>query len=188
MLKASFMLEVPPNHLPGWLEAYLCGLSRLTTRAMYWRDTFPLEIEMDAGSLAELVDPRQGLLLLSRGLNFALTVRRVRPDCTGITVEGIRDDDAEFAKAVISQLMMDPTVRNTRPDREGAPTARTIARAEYFKALKDAYPQWSQARVAAEASRRPVQQGGLGETVTGDTVRSAYRSMGWPWERGRRVH
>jgi hypothetical protein len=66
------------------------------------------------------------------------------------------------------------------------PTANTQNRAQHFRRLKHENPNWSYARIAIEASR-PVEEGGLGETVTADTVRNAYRAMGWKWERADRV-
>lgn len=65
--------------------------------------------------------------------------------------------------------------------RQGGPTARTEERAGVFKRLKDENPTWSQARVAMEAYEE------LGEVVTGDTVRNAYRAMGWKWVRADRI-
>ena len=61
------------------------------------------------------------------------------------------------------------------------PTAKTLARAEVFKRLKDTYPHWGLDTVAMKASEE------LSESVTGDTVRNAYRAMGWTWERADRV-
>lgn len=64
---------------------------------------------------------------------------------------------------------------------ENGPTEKIRVRAAVFRRLKDAHPAWSMDRVAMEASRE------LGEIVTGETVRNAYRAMGWKWCRGDRV-
>ena len=64
---------------------------------------------------------------------------------------------------------------------ETVPTEKICIRAAMFKRLKDAHPAWSMDRVAMEANPE------LGEIVTGETVRNAYRAMGWKWNRGDRV-
>lgn len=61
------------------------------------------------------------------------------------------------------------------------PTEKTRIRAEVFKRLKSAQPTWNVERVAMEASKE------LGEIVTAETVRNAYRAMGWKWQRADRV-
>ena len=61
------------------------------------------------------------------------------------------------------------------------PTEKTKIRAEAFKRIKDAHPNWNVDRVATEAARE------LREFVTAETVRNAYRAMGWKWQRGDRV-
>jgi hypothetical protein len=61
------------------------------------------------------------------------------------------------------------------------PTEKTRIRAETFRRLKDSHPAWNVERVAMEAS------GELGEVVTAETVRNAYRAMGWKWQRADRV-
>jgi len=66
---------------------------------------------------------------------------------------------------------------------QDGPTANTQTRGKVFKRLKDAHPEWSQKRVAIEASK-PEE---LGEVVTSDTVRNVYRAMGWKWERADRI-
>lgn len=61
------------------------------------------------------------------------------------------------------------------------PTEKTRIRAEVFKRLKDAHPAWNIDRVAMEATKE------LGEVVTAETVRNAYRAMRWKWRRADRV-
>lgn len=61
------------------------------------------------------------------------------------------------------------------------PTVKTQIRAKVFKQLKDEHPEWSQAKAAIEACHK------LGEYVTADTVRNAYRAMGWEWKRADRI-
>jgi len=74
-----------------------------------------------------------------------------------------------------------PVFRNESKVKTGGPTIRTQERAAVFKRLKDAHPGWSQSRVAMEAIDE------LGEVVTADSVRNAYRAMGWKWERADRI-
>lgn len=86
-------------------------------------------------------------------------------------------DRIEFVESEIIQ---------TEEIKEGAgkqcgPTARTQTRGEVFKKLKGKHPEWSQSRVAMEASKE------LEEVVTADTVRNTYRMMGWKWERADRI-
>ncbi len=62
-----------------------------------------------------------------------------------------------------------------------SPTQNTKTRAEAIKRIKDAHLNWNTDRVATEASRE------LHEVVTAETVRNAYRAMGWTWPRADRV-
>ena len=64
---------------------------------------------------------------------------------------------------------------------QNCPTEKTRIRATVFKRLKDAHPNWNRERVAMEATKE------LGEFVTSETVRNAYRAMGWKWKRADRV-
>lgn len=79
-------------------------------------------------------------------------------------------------------------------------------RAELFKRLKDAHPEWTQSKVATEAideirkqlkdahltlsdeevNMMTIEQMG-GNTPTDETVRNDYRDMGWEWERAVRI-
>jgi hypothetical protein len=61
------------------------------------------------------------------------------------------------------------------------PTEKTKIRAAAFKRIRDAHLNWNADRVATEASRE------LREFVTAETVRNAYRAMGWKWPRADRV-
>lgn len=69
---------------------------------------------------------------------------------------------------------------SAKPGGQG-PTEKTRIRAEAFKRLKSSHPTWNIERVAMEAARE------LGEVVTAETVRNAYRAMGWKWQRADRV-
>jgi hypothetical protein len=88
--------------------------------------------------------------------------------------------ETEVAHQQASPQESDAQVMESRRRRLG-PTVRTQERGKVFKRLKDKHPEWSQARVALEASEE------LGEVVTIETVRNTYRAMGWKWERGDRV-
>jgi hypothetical protein len=70
------------------------------------------------------------------------------------------------------------------------PTVKMQERAEVCKRIKDTHPEWSYDRVAMEAGEE------LGELLTGESVRNAYRAMReadpehveeWTWERSDRV-
>lgn len=64
------------------------------------------------------------------------------------------------------------------------PTEKTRLRAEVFKEIKDRRPDLGYDAVADHARRACPD---LGDGITGETVRNAYRSMGWPWERADRI-
>lgn len=61
------------------------------------------------------------------------------------------------------------------PRRPYGPTERTRELAETIRQLKEQHPTWSQARVAMELD------------VPVETIRNAYRLMGWKWQRADRV-
>lgn len=61
------------------------------------------------------------------------------------------------------------------------PTEKTKIRAEVFRRIKSKHRTWSQSKVAMEAVAE------LGESVSGESVRNAYRAMKWTWQRGDRV-
>jgi len=62
------------------------------------------------------------------------------------------------------------------------PTEKTRLRAEVFKRLKDAHPEWGYDVVAQRANDELKT-----ENITADTVRNAYKAMGWTWERADRI-
>jgi hypothetical protein len=84
---------------------------------------------------------------------------------------------SEDSGAVSEQL----TLAEDEVGKKHGPTVKTQIRAKAFKQLKDEHPEWSQAKVAIEACDK------LGEYVTADTVRNAYRAMGWEWKRADRI-
>ena len=61
------------------------------------------------------------------------------------------------------------------------PTEKTRIRAEVFKRIKDEHRDWNTHRVAMEASDE------LSENLSSESVRNAYRALGWDWERADRV-
>lgn len=71
--------------------------------------------------------------------------------------------------------------RKTQRGGEFSPTEKTKIRAEVFRRIKEQHPSWSYHRVALMGSEI------LGEYVTSESVRNAYRAMGWAWPRGDRV-
>ena len=74
-----------------------------------------------------------------------------------------------------------PSLPPVETGRQGKPTYKTQVRAEVFKRIKDEHPEYSYFRVATEA------QNELGDGITDETVRNAYRAMGWKWGRADRV-
>lgn len=96
----------------------------------------------------------------------------------------------DFSEVVISEARQveGPALRPQKNlGRPRGPRPKTLERADYFKKMKDRHPAWSQEKVAMEAAR-PESEGGLGESdIIADTVRNAYRAMGWEWERADRV-
>jgi len=89
--------------------------------------------------------------------------------------------EAKIGRFTSQQVQTEPSPpAGDGTGRKHGPTAKTQERAKVFKRLKDAHPEWTYYRVATEASEE------LGD-VTGETVRNAYRAMGWEWERPDRV-
>ena len=66
--------------------------------------------------------------------------------------------------------------------RESGVTIKTQERAQQYKKLKSEHPDWSQAKLAMELNLRDNV-----DYHTETTVRTAYRAMGWEWERADRV-
>ncbi len=105
------------------------------------------------------------------------------PKKGGSWVEGKCAHDA-FEEYVLSigEVITDEFSGSVRvyPKQRG-PNARTEIRYEVFNRLKQEHPEWTQAKVALEATDE------LEEQVTTDTVRNTYRSIGVKWERGDRI-
>jgi hypothetical protein len=62
------------------------------------------------------------------------------------------------------------------------PTFSTAVRAQVFKKIKDAHPEWGYDTVAMHAAEELHDS-----RITGATVRNAFRAMGWRWERADRI-
>jgi hypothetical protein len=118
---------------------------------------------------------------------LGISVTEVQPGIIEVDVDFDEDDLREcFGRLLVEMGRFWPhiTASATEPlspvalkeSRTRGPTIRIQRRAECFKALKEKHPEWSQAKV-----------GGCGEEVTADSVRNAYRAMGWKWQRGDRV-
>ncbi len=86
----------------------------------------------------------------------------------------------QWLRAAARQWGLDPNSPTADGNRRG-PTEKTRIRAEVFKGIKTAHPSWGYDRVAIEASKE------LGESVSAETVRNAYRLMGWKWQRADRI-
>jgi hypothetical protein len=62
------------------------------------------------------------------------------------------------------------------------PTFSTMVRANTFKKIKDAHPEWGYDTVAMHAAEELHDS-----RITGATVRNAFKAMGWRWERADRI-
>lgn len=83
-------------------------------------------------------------------------------------------------RALARKLGITPSSISDAPNRRG-PTEKTRIRAEVFKRIKEEHRDWNTHRVALEASEE------LSENLSSESVRNAYRAMGWDWERADRV-
>lgn len=82
------------------------------------------------------------------------------------------------------RLALEADATPEQPDRaKRGPTEKTRQRAMVFRELKDKHPEWSYDTVAMKAMERCTW---LGE-ITGESVRNAYRAMGWEFEKSDRV-
>lgn len=68
--------------------------------------------------------------------------------------------------------------------RKRGPTEKTRLRAKIFKEIKDARPDLGYDAVAQRAMEKYPE---LGDGITGDIVRNAYRAMNWRWENPRKI-
>ncbi len=74
----------------------------------------------------------------------------------------------------------------TGNDDPAVPTRETVRRAELFRRIKDAHPEYSYQRVANEATRQDKVRATSSEAAPkyeSWNIRDAYRAMGWTWER-----
>lgn len=92
-----------------------------------------------------------------------------------------RDEDAP--KLVATYKPPEPAQPRPKTNERG-PTVKTRLRAEVFRDIKDKHRHWGYHAVADEAMRAHRE---LGDGITGETVRNAYKAMGWTWERADRV-
>jgi hypothetical protein len=63
----------------------------------------------------------------------------------------------------------------------GTSRKRTQERDALIKEIKDENPRWPRIRVAQEVTKR------IGEEITEEDVRNAYRRNGWSWQRADRI-
>ncbi len=98
-------------------------------------------------------------------------------ECEAETVDQIV---RRWIRTAARQWGLNPNYPTADGNRRG-PTEKTRIRAEVFKGIKTAHPSWGYDRVAIEASRD------LAESVSAETVRNAYRLMGWKWPRADRI-
>jgi hypothetical protein len=86
----------------------------------------------------------------------------------------------ELIKAILARAQEMFGAKGERAKR--GPTFNTTVRAQTFKKIKDAHPDWGYDAVAmraAEELRDP--------RITGHTVRNAYKAMNWRWDRADRI-
>jgi hypothetical protein len=95
--------------------------------------------------------------------------------------DGLQKDDFSNARQRSSGVPTTDAVDSYTEKSKHGPTLKIRERFDLFKRMKEAHPTWSQDRVAREAGEQ------LGEILTGEAVRNAYRAMGEKWERADRV-
>lgn len=98
---------------------------------------------------------------------------------TNATTEGRAETTGGNVK--VSPVGNDASVAMQEPPKR-EPTLKTKLRAETFKRLKDAHPEWGYDTVALRAAEEMKDNG-----ITGSTVRNAYKAMGWKWGRSDRI-
>jgi hypothetical protein len=175
------------RHVPGRMRQVEIQREQITptfVRYQYMPTSYPY---IKDGGIIEIRKVGNGIELFFSVLPFP---RRASDDMR----QAIREARDLIVDRLFHFLREDgvwPTLSEPTPTQEAesgasekrGPTYKTKMRAEVFKRIKYEHPGWSQAKVALEAME---QESWLGE-ISGETVRNAYRAMGWDWERANRV-
>jgi hypothetical protein len=203
--KRTLLIDTTLTHFAGWLEKHVrsCILP-ITPDGKHYisirqfiapsRCTRPEKvvkpIRLIIGGTYTKPDPEcaeAGLMTNVEVITFdviSLNAERIE-----VTAECFELCAADYFNELVEEIKRTfKTTELSNKNGVSEPTARTQARAEVFKKLKDAHPGWSQAKVAMEA------KGELGEDVTSDTVRNVYRSMrnaygstDWTWQKSDKI-
>lgn len=108
-------------------------------------------------------------------------------DGHGAILRSIVEDFAALApvwEKVKAELDQRGLVIDQAQLKQRGPTDKTQIRAEIFRRIKEQHPDWGYNTVAVAAMRLYPE---LGDSVTVETVRNAYKAMGWTWDRGDRA-
>lgn len=102
----------------------------------------------------------------------------LRPRRTKLDIEWAYPSVSGFVDKLVDTLIQDyPEAKPTRKAKETkGPNDTTQERAKLYKGIKDKHPECSYAQVALKANGVQPDR-----THTEDTVRNAYRAMGWKW-------
>jgi hypothetical protein len=205
----QYQVTVKPYQLFDWLDSYVRehktafpqpdgtylrlerweGIDRTATHPEYWRGrrkkVFWLMVTYSSQPTASGV-----VKALNRKVEKAVEFCLLHPSYRPILT--IRCDKAELrgwltkmTDQCIREGIIVPLAPEKQPDKPepDKPNERTRERAEIFRKIKDAHPDWSYEKVAMEAMQQHPE---LGE-INGETVRNAYRAMKWKWERSDRI-
>lgn len=197
MATVTLFVDTSPQHFTRWLEQHTMNVSdlsfptergRLVLSAARCGNLFPAKVtaEMEGVYLTADNDGRETAWLTNAIIRFVvvpLSAHRieVQAECMQPLAVG---DYFETLLADIAKRWPDPVKRTSAKGsaQKRGPTLRTQMRAEVFKRLKDAHPDWGYDTVARIA-REEIKVTDIGP----ESVRNAYRSMGWTWERADRV-
>lgn len=114
---------------------------------------------------------------------FARNIIKIMPlsnQLTMIDVYQLENSHHEIYESLIQKITEHPLIQRTG-EYFRRPAYKTEKRFYAFKKIKEEHPEWTQAKVALEATDV------LGEICTQDTVRNTYRLMGEEWKRGDRT-
>ena len=206
----QYQVTVKPYELFDWLDGYVRenktafpqpdgnylrlerweGIDCTAIHPEYWRGrrkkTFWLMVTYSSQPTASRMVKALNRKV-EKAIEFCLSHPSYKPTLT------IRCDKAElqgWLAKMIDQCVREGIIipldqRDKQPDKPepNQPTERIRERAEIFRKIKDAHPDWSYEKVATEAMQQHPELG----AINGETVRNAYRTMGWKWERSDRV-
>lgn len=178
------------------INAALAGLSNGTQRPMLHirgYDAHPIDGRVSVLLFREHRPDETAEMasdLIEHGLSdLRITFEALAESRTLVTLECLGENPLPAAKAVLREFAYRypeaaDAIRPCLGEDGGndpplakpyGPTEKTRELAETIRQMKEQHPTWSQSRVATE----------LGLPI--ETIRNAYRLMGWKWERADRV-